>query len=66
MMKNLTLSEYDTAQIISCEVVNATVQIFLDLVKHHDLDILTKNMLEEQIRQLEDIEWLSNYYEFSE
>ena len=65
-MKNLTLSEYDTAQIISCEVVNATVQIFLDLVKHHDLDILTKNMLEEQIRQLEDIEWLSNYYEFSE
>ena len=65
-MKNLTLSEYDTAQIISCEVVNATVQIFLDLVKHHDLDILTKNMLKEQIRQLEDIEWLSNYYEFSE
>ena len=65
-MKNLTLSEYDTAQIISCEIVDATVQILLDLVKHQDLDFLTKNMLEEQIRQLEDIEWLSNYYEFSE
>ena len=66
MMKHLTLSEYDAAQIISCGIIDSTVQIFLDLVKHHDLDVLTKNMLEEQIKQLEDIEWLSNYYEFSE
>ena len=65
-MKHLTLSEYDMAQIISCEIVDSTVQIFLDLVKHHDLDVLTKNTVEEQIKQLEDIEWLSNYYEFSE
>ena len=65
-MKHLTLSEYNMAQIISCEIVDATVQILLDLVKHQDLDFLTKNMLKEQIKQLEDIEWLSNYYEFSE
>ena len=65
-MKHLTLSEYDMAQIISGEIVDATVQILLDLVKHQDLDFLTKNMLKEQIKQLEDIEWLSNYYEFSE
>ena len=65
-MKHLTLSKYNMAQIISCEIVDATVQILLDLVKHQDLDFLTKNMLEEQIKQLEDIEWLSNYYEFSE
>ena len=65
-MKHLNLKEYDKAQVIDCELVDATVQIFLSLVKHQNLDTLTKNTIEEQIKQLEDIDWLSSYYEFSE
>ena len=66
-MKTLTMSKYDSAQIVDAVNIDSVISTFKDLLSpDYHLDIYMRNTIEDHIKMLENSDWLSNYYGYQE
>ena len=63
---SLTMNDYNQAQVVNCKFIDSVTELLNDLSDLKGLEIAEKKRITDKIKELESVEWLSNYYNFED